>query len=153
MHSRVLPKTPSFISGFSLIELLLVMALITVIGSFSAVIFSRFLTQTATTNFQDQMIGQLRKAQLYSMMGRQNSGWGVQFSGNTLVLFKGNTYATRTPALDESFSENPNLSITGFSEIDFTKGTGTPSASGTFTIVGNENSKTFTVNSQGVVTR
>ncbi len=140
-------------SGFTLIELLMVISLIMIIGSFSVVIFTRFLTQNAVANTQDQVIGELRKAQLYSMMGRQNSGWGVSFAANTVTLFKGSTYATRNSALDEQFSVNPNISITGFSEIDFAKVTGTPSATATYTIVGNDATKTFTVNSQGVVSR
>ena len=143
----------SRIKGFTLIELLLVISIVILIGTFSVVFFSRFLTQNAVTNTQDQLIGELRKAQTYAMMGRQNSNWGVRFGENTITLFSGNSYASRNIAFDETFSTNSNISISGFSEIVFTKVTGLPSTTGTYTITGSDTSKQVIVNSQGVVSR
>ena len=139
--------------GFTLIELLLVIAIFLVLGSLSAVFFSRFLTQNAVANTQDQLAGELRKAQIYAMMGKQNGGWGVRFGSNTITLFQGNTYATRNSAFDETFTVNTNIAVSGFTEVDFTKITGTPSATPTITITGNNTTKTLTVNSQGVISR
>ena len=139
--------------GFTLIELLLVISIISIIGTFSVVFFSRFLTQNAVANTQDRLLGQLRKAQIYAMMGRQNDSWGVDFRSNTITLFKGPSYLDRTIAFDEKFSENANISISGFSEIVFTKTTGLPSTFATYTITGNDSSKQITVNSQGVASR
>jgi len=141
--------------GFTLIELLLVISIISVIGTFSAVFFSRFLTQNAVANTQDQLIGQLRKAQIYAMMGKQNDSWGVIFGSNKITLFKGPSYAGRTPAFDETFSENANISIPSFPALGiiFTKVTGLPSTTGTYTIFGNDSSKQVSVNSQGVASR
>ncbi len=139
--------------GFTLIELLLVISIVIIIGTFSVVFFSRFLTQNAVANTQDQLVGELRKAQIYAMMGKQNGNWGVRFGSNTITLFAGNTYAGRNSAFDETSSANANISISGFSEIDFAKTTGLPSATGTYTITGNDSSKQISVNSQGVVSR
>ncbi|MEK7559217.1 MAG: prepilin-type N-terminal cleavage/methylation domain-containing protein [Patescibacteria group bacterium] len=134
--------------GFTLIELLLVISIILTIGSFSVVFFSRFLTQNAVANTQDRLLGQLRKAQMYAMMGKQNGNWGVRFGSNTITLFlQGNS------AFDEKFTENATISISGFSEIVFTKTTGLPSTTGTYTVIGNDSSKQVIVNSQGVVSR
>ncbi len=139
--------------GFTLIELLLVTSIVLIIGTFSVIFFSRFLTQNAIANTQDRFVGQLRKAQVYAMMGRQNGNWGVRFGSNTITLFQGNSYALRNAAFDEKFSENATISISGFSEIVFTKVTGLPSTTGTYTIIGNDSSKQVTVNSQGIVSR
>jgi len=139
--------------GFTLIELLLVISIVLIIGTFSVVFFSRFLTQNAVTNTQDQLIGSLRKAQIYAMMGRQNSNWGVRFGENIIALFSGNSYASRNTAFDETFSQNSNISISNFSEIVFTKVSGLPSTTGTYTITGNDSSKQVVVNSQGVISR
>ena len=138
--------------GFTLIELLLVISIVLIIGTFSVVVFSRFLTQNAVANTQDQLIGQLRKAQIYAMMGKQNDSWGVRFGSNTITLFKGPSYALRNTAFDETFSENANIS-TNFTEIFFIKTTGLPSITGTYTITGNDSSKQVIVNSQGVTSR
>lgn len=139
--------------GFTIIELLLVISIITIVGIMSVVFFSRFLTQNAVSNAQDQLIGEIRKAQLYAMMGKQNGNWGVRFGSNTITLFQGNSFATRTPAFDEKFSENANISISGFTEVIFTKITGLPSTTGTYTITGNNTSKQVVINAQGVVSR
>jgi prepilin-type N-terminal cleavage/methylation domain-containing protein len=140
-------------SGFTLIELLLVISIIIIIGTFSVVFFSRFLTQNAVANTQDQIIGELRKAQLYAIEGKQNGSWGVSFGSNKITLFQGNSYATRNTAFDETFSVNSNISIAGFTEVDFAKATGLPSTTGTYTITGNDTSKQFSINSQGVISR
>jgi prepilin-type N-terminal cleavage/methylation domain-containing protein len=139
--------------GFTLIELLLVISIVIAIGTFSVVFFSRALTQNAVANMQDHLMGQLRKAQLYAMMGKQNGNWGVRFGSNTLTLFQGNSYATRNSAFDENFYENANISLSGFTEVVFSKTSGLPSTTGTFVITGNDTSKQVVVNSQGVVSR
>lgn len=139
--------------GFTIIELLLVIAIVTVIGTFSVVLFSRFLTQNSVANTQDQLVGQLRKAQIFAMMGKQNGNWGIRFGSNKITLFQGNSFAARNTAFDETSSVNSNISITGFTEVVFTKKTGLPSTTGTYTITGNDTAKQIIINSQGVVSR
>ena len=97
--------------GFTLIELLLVISIILIIGTFSVIFFSRFLTQNAVANTQDQLIGQLRKAQVYAMMGRQNSAWSINYSSNTITLYIGTTFAGHNTAFDEKFTVNSNISV------------------------------------------
>ena len=139
--------------GFTLIELLLVVSIILVIGTFSVIFFSRFLTQNAVSNTQDQLIGQLRKAQIYAMMGRQNDNWGMNYSSNTITLYLGNSFASRTQAFDEKFSVNSNTSITsstGILDWNFTRVTGLASNTpATITISGGGTIKKKTVKSQG----
>ena len=140
-------------SGFTLIELLLVVTIMLAIGAPSSIFLSNFLTQNAVSGTQTRLINQLRKAQMYAVIGKQAGDWGVRFASPTMTLFQGNTFATRNPAFDEIFTENPNITISGFSEIIFTKTTGLPNTFNTYTITGNGNSKQITVNSQGVVSR
>ena len=144
-------------SGFTLIELLLVISIVLIIGTFSAVFYTRFLTQNAVANTQDQLIGQLRKAQIYSMISKYSNTWGVHYESNTITLFNGVSYASRNQVLDEKFTVNPNISIeyvpSPIVDIIFSRMTGIPSWSGTITITGNSDPKTITINSQGVTSR
>lgn len=133
--------------GFSFIELILVIALMLTLGAMSGVFYSRFLNQNSVSNVSDQFTGQLRKAQIYSMAGKQDSRWGVRFASSKITLF-----ATRSAALDESFTVNSNILVTGFSQVIYAK-TGLPDSSPTFTISAGGNTKTITINSQGVVSR
>ena len=143
--------------GVTIIELLLVIVIISTLGILSASFYARFLTQNEVGNTVDRFIGSFRKAQVYSMMGKQNSNWGVHYASNTITLYKGSSFGADS-AFDEEFMVNLNVSVEGFTDLNFTKvtgipGTGDPSTTPTITISGGNNSKTITVNSQGVVSR
>ena len=140
-------------AGITIIELLLVLSLMTAIGTFSVVIFSRFLTQVAVANAQDHVVTQLRKAQLYSMMGKQNGSWGVHLSGSTLTIFQGSSFAARNSAFDETVTENTNVNISGLSDVVFAKTTGVPSTTLSVSIVGGTTSTQVTLNGEGMVSR
>lgn len=140
--------------GFTLIELLLVIAILSLITMLSAPFYSRFLLQNAVDNTVDQLTGSLRKAQIYSMAGKQGSGWSVNFSSNTITLYKGTSFASRDASFDEKFSVNPTVNVAGITDISYAQVTGIPTpSSATITIESGANNKTITVNSQGVVNR
>jgi type II secretory pathway pseudopilin PulG len=139
--------------GFSFIEFILVISLIILLGTLTTSFASRFLTQSGVLNASDQLIGDLRKAQVNAMMGKQNSNWGVNFASNTITLYKGSSFATRTTAFDEKFSTSSSITISGLTDLNFYRITGTSSATPTITISGRGETRTITVNSQGVATR
>lgn len=140
-------------TAFTLVELLLVMVVVMGIGTFSVVFFSRFLMQNAVVDTQDRLVGQLRKAQMYAMMGKRNGSWGVHFGSNKITLFQGASYAARDVSVDEIFTENANVNISGFTEVIFSKTSGLPSSTGSYTIAGGDTSKQVIINLQGVVSR
>lgn len=140
-------------SGFTLIELLLVVAIITTVSILSGAFYSRFLLQSSVANTADQLTGSLRKAQIYSMSGKQGSGWGVNYSSNAITLYKGTTFSGRDASFDEKFSVNSNVTVNGLGEVYFYQMTGTPSSALTVTVSGNNNNQTITVNSQGGISR
>lgn len=141
--------------GFTLIELILVIAIISIIALLSAPFYSRFLLQNAVDNTVDQLVGSLRKAQIYSMTGKKGSSWSVNFSSNTLTLYKGAPpFASRAePGLDETFSVNPNVSIAGMTDMTYARSTGLPTGAATIIISSGNNSETITVNSEGMVSK
>lgn len=141
-------------NGFTLIELLLVIAIISIISLLSSVFYSRYLLENSVGNTALQIAGSLRKAQIYSMMGKQGSGWGVNYSANTITLFKGNSFISRDPTFDETFSVNSNISITGLTDLIFSRVTGLPTpTTSTITISAGTNNKTITINSYGIVSK
>jgi len=138
--------------GFTLIEVILSVSLL-FIGGFSLVFSSNFLLQNAAANTRDQFLGELRKAQIYALGGRENSAWGVQYSSNTITLFKGNSYASRDSAFDEVYESNENIQVTGLTEVVFSRMTGLPNTTGTITISGTSVTKTVTVGDHGVISQ
>ena len=139
--------------GFSFIELILVVSLVLLLGLMSSGFAVRFLTQNAVANVGDQLVNDFRTAQMNAMMGKQNSNWGVNYASNTITLYKGSSFATRTTSFDQTFSVNSGVTISGLSDLNFARMTGLPGSTPTITITGSGETKTITVNSQGVVTR
>lgn len=137
--------------GFSFVELILVVALILILAGTTSAFYSNFLTRNALANTTDQIIGQLRKAQMYAMMGKRNGNWGVNYSSQTITLYEGSSYPGN--ATFETISVNNNISVNGFSDINFSKITGSPNSTATITVSGNDDSKTITVNSLGVASK
>lgn len=139
--------------GFTLIELLLVITIVSIVAMLSSPFYSRFLLQNAVTNTTDQMIGSLRKAQTYSMAGRQGSDWSVNYSSNAIILYKGSNFAGRDTSFDEKFTVIQTVNVTNV-DISFARVTGLPTPpSSDITISSGNNTKTVTVNSQGVASR
>lgn len=137
--------------GVTLIELLIIISLIFAISLFSAPFFSRSITQNAVINTEDYLVGALRKAQLYSMTGKQNGVWGVQNGSGVITLFQGNSFATRNQVFDETHELNSQVTVSGFSEITFFQRTGLPSVTPTITISDPVSTETLQINSQGIV--
>jgi len=159
INSQFLKHSPfsilhsQLVQGFTLIELLLTMSLLFVIASSSTAFYSRFLSQNSVQSVQDQIIGDLRKAQINAMMGKQNSAWGVNIGSGVITLFSGTSFLARTSALDERFTYPASLQFSGPTEIVFTKITGIPNTSGTISITGVGTNKSVIINSQGIASR
>lgn len=147
--------------GVTFIELILVVSIILTLSIMSTVFYSRFLMQDSVEHAIDQLVGSLRKAQLYSMMSRYSDSWSVAYSANKVYLFKGVTFATRTTAYDEVFDTGGSISVSGISSstvVSFNRGTGSrvtgdPASVVTITVSGGTHSESIFVNGQGMVTR
>lgn len=144
-------------SGFTFLELILVVAIMLTITLMSTAFYSRFFAQNAVLVTQDQLAGQLRKAQIYAMMGKNytgsNGGWGVNINSGKIILYQGSSFVSRNSALDETFFISPNVTITNLGDENFAHFTGTPSATPTVIVSGPTGNKTLTINSAGVVSK
>ena len=143
--------------GITFVEIILVVALISILSLMGPVFYSRFLLQNEVANVTDQLVGSLRKAQIYAMESKQSSGWSVNYSSSAheITLYKGAAPYV-AGALDEKFKVNTSVSISGITDVSFAKATGLPTPGSGLTITissSGNNSKTVTINSQGVATR
>ncbi len=142
--------------AFTTVELLIVIALITIIGATSIPFLSRYLTQNNTNDTYNRLLAEFRKAQTYSMSGKQNGPWGVYYGtvGLTkkVILYQGTSYATHNAAYDEIYTVSPNVTVSGFSDINFAQVSGKPNTSATITITGTSNTaRSIQINDQGIV--
>lgn len=142
--------------GFSFIEVILVVAIVSILGTLGTVFYTRFLNQNAVANTTDHLISQLRKAQIYSIQGKQNGGaWGVNYTTSPKQV---QFYLNGSSSFNENYSVNSAITISPTFNVLFTHATGVPTGA-TFPLTitiseANTNvSGSITINSQGVVSK
>jgi len=150
-HSTALKKR-KISAGFTLIEVLLVIAIVLTVGFLSGAFPTRMIRQSAVTDAAEELKGALYKAQVYSLSGKQNSSWGVHFSHSNMTLFKGDSYASRDASSDENTSINENISVSGFSEAVFARPEGKPQAPiSQITLSWSGETENISLNEEGII--
>jgi len=139
--------------GFTLIEVMLTMSIVAIIAGFSSLFYGRFVFSQEVSVVQDELQGSFAKAQMYSMTGKDDALWGVTFrvSDNSIVLFRGDTFATRDETRDEIYNVGSKITVSGLDEILFARITGRPDNTPTITISGNGTTDVLSVNAEGVL--
>ena len=110
--------------GFSLVELLLSVAIIAGLASLSAPVTIRYLSYHNLASAEDSAIMALRRAQSLSFYDRNAQPWGVYIQEGEIVVFSGTSYASRESFRDERYAISPGITITGDKEIIFDRLTG-----------------------------
>lgn len=138
--------------GFSLLELLLVIAVIGIIVGISAPLAQRFQIKQDTRNSIVEIVRTMQLAQTRAATGYQDSSWGVLIDDTTITMFAGSSYAGRDTNLDETSPISGSLTISGDTEFVFTQQTGIPIRPGTMTITSlDTNTHDIVVTSQGTI--
>lgn len=139
--------------GFTLIEVILTMSLITIVALVASPFYGRFLSAQEISIVEDELSGSFAKAQMYSMLGKSDALWGVAVRDEQIILFQGDSYSDRDQSFDEVFVMQGKVSVTGFSEVVFAKVTGKPNVMPAFTVSGSGVTDTFILNTAGVLLR
>ena len=152
--------------GFTLIELLIVIGIIVVTVSAVFTVQGRFLVDTYLDTNTDQIVQDLRLAQMRSITRFKDSPWGVYFdedvSGNNdkFVFFNGSNYVSRDSSYDieadlPNSIEFGNINFNGGTDyIVFDKVTGETSNYGSIELMdtqGGGNINVISINSKGVI--
>ncbi|MBU1132015.1 prepilin-type N-terminal cleavage/methylation domain-containing protein [Patescibacteria group bacterium] len=148
-------KLPSKQSGFTLIEVLIVVS-ITVVLAISAVFaFGNLQVSSQLNENTEQMIQTLRTAQERSFARINDSPHGVKFQTNKFILYQGTSYATRNAAYDRETVLDTSLTITTTltnDEVNFSRQLGMPDHTGNVTLThATSGSRQISINSFGRV--
>lgn len=135
--------------AFTLIELLLVIAIILILGAMTSPFLSRFIVQTNYETSVDKVVGSLRKAQAYAANNKNGTSWGTCFTSNKVRLYRG---TCSSPAHSEDFDIPQGITISGLSDTTFSQNRGEPSQSLTITISASSGSTQILLNRAGGMT-
>lgn len=139
--------------GFSLIEVLMSVAIMSVLAGLSLPIYQSFQNRNDLDITAEATANALRRAQAYARSVKGDSQWGVGVQSSAITLFKGATFASRDTAYDETIAL-ANISVSGLSEVLFSKMSGAPNIVGTDSITltsMNNDVRTVTINAKGMV--
>lgn len=139
-------------SGFTLIEIMLVVALMVAIGGISVPVYQTFQVKNDADVAAYTIAQTLRRAQALSQSGTGDSAWGVHIQNGGAILFKGISFAGRDLAYDEVSEISSSIIPSGISDIAFSKLIGEPQTTGSIILTTSNNDiKTITINAKGII--
>lgn len=152
----------SRLNGFALIELLISIALISLLIAAAFPLYSGLQVRAQLNESAEQITETLRLARILSVERKYDSEHGIFFdinpaSSDSIILFVGASYASRNPSYDRIISFDSALALSsalsgGASEIVFSRADGLPSATGTIQLThSTTGSRNISINSIGTI--
>jgi prepilin-type N-terminal cleavage/methylation domain-containing protein len=115
------------LGGFTLIEILIVISLISTLTFFFVSIGLNFYRSQQLENQAQTILQILRRAQVKTMSVELDSSFGVYLTNDNYTLFKGDSYLNnRDPQYDEVFDLPEIINVSGLNEVVFLKMEGIP---------------------------
>jgi prepilin-type N-terminal cleavage/methylation domain-containing protein len=138
-------------SGFTLFEVLIVIAITTIVAATGWAIYPKLISGTNLTSSVDTATQAARQAVLNSVAGRRGQGWGLLLAPDKVTIYAGSSYDQRVVGSEQNYSLSAGLTLSGPLEYSFAALTGRPLAAGTTILTLNGLTKGLTINSIGVV--
>jgi prepilin-type N-terminal cleavage/methylation domain-containing protein len=142
MGTQYETTTGSFERGFTLVEMLIVIAIVFVLLTATMSLQGNYGVSSQLFSANIQVLQTVRLAREKSIGSLNNSEYGVFFENNVntndrVVLYQGTSYALRDPLYDRAtvFPKVISLASTfSNNDLNFSKGLGVPNDTGTITI-------------------
>ncbi len=153
MQAKQKAKIFSHAKGFTLLELLIVIALIAVISTLGLLVGMDFYRTYAFSYERQVVVSALEKARNQALSNINQARHGVYFAGGNYVIFQGLTYASRNMAFDQVISASPALSHSGMQEVVFSQLSGDAVVTGSPLQLsdGLTHNVTISINSEGQI--
>ncbi len=132
--------------GFTLIEVILVVALFLIVASAVMPIGSNWYSLNNFDSAFNMTLSSLRKSQAYAIDRKSNSTWGVCLTGSTIRLFSG---TCGSPIISNDYILPADVTISGLSTVTFNSFRGEPSSAQSITLTGVGKTKTININLLG----
>ncbi|MCX6779855.1 MAG: prepilin-type N-terminal cleavage/methylation domain-containing protein [Candidatus Magasanikbacteria bacterium] len=139
-------------NGFTLLELLLSVALISLLAGIAAPMYLSLQSENEVAIAATTVADILRRGQIHAQAVDGDSDWGVEMVSSTITVFKGNNFASRDQNLDENYKLSATVKLSGLNEVIFNKFSGWTAASGTVMIIHQDGrQKNVSINELGIV--
>lgn len=137
--------------GFTITELLVVLAIISIMLGISVVAYRSFQVKTDIDAVQTTIVQSLRRAQVLAKVSEGDSDWGVFIQSQSVTIFKGNDYSSRDQQYDEVYDYSKRINPSQNYEIAFSKFTGAPQYIGDVILIAQNNTKIVNINNKGLI--
>ncbi len=139
--------------GFSLVEVLLSVAMIGAVAAMTLPVYRQTVIQNDTQLATEIIVHGLRRAQALSRASLDDREWGVYMTSGEVNIYKGTDYSSdRDSGFEELFEISTAVSFSGITDVSFSKLTGEPSSTGTITVASSTgDTRTITINEKGMV--
>ncbi|MEK7122875.1 MAG: type II secretion system protein [Patescibacteria group bacterium] len=142
----------SSLRGFTLIEIILSLALLTVIAGASFITSRTLIIDADLDAAVIAFVEGVRGAGMRSRGSDGDNQWGVSAQSGNIILFKGTSFAARDTTYDAITTIPTTITPSGTTEIVFAKLTGLPTSTGTLTLTGLQGqTRTLTINAKGTL--
>ncbi len=138
--------------GFTLIEMLLSVAVFGGILAIGAPLYSRFLSINNLNTTTTILVQNLRHARNSAISVDGDSPWGVHVASGVITVYKGASYATRDVSFDQVNNVPTEVTFSGDTEVAFKKFDGLPNSDTIFTLTNTNNQTTnININTKGLI--
>ena len=145
-------------AGFTLVELMIALAIFLVIAASATAIYTKLHTSSGINAAKAELVQALRRTRERSVAGLDNMTYGVHTTATGYTLYRSSASpflydGTRDVPYDQTTTlESPTTLSPALTDITFTKGSGTTAAAVTLTLThGTGETKTIMVNRHGSI--
>lgn len=142
-------------NGFSYLQVLLVVAVITILGAVAAPYYVQFQSRQQLSETADRLLMDARYTQAKSMQREKNNQWGLHINDadKAYVLFYGSSYVPNQ-ANNQTIEYSASLTVSPNQDIIFSPTTGLPASATTITVQSStipNDVKTIQINAEGLI--
>lgn len=138
--------------GFTILEILLVVAIIAIVAGIGIPFYYSFVTRNNLDLAEENVYEAYTRAHVKAQAGDRDTSWGLYVTDGSATVFSGNSFATRNGAYDEQFSFSENIVASGLTEVVFSKLEGEAGSTGQTVLTDTSgNIRTINVNAKGTI--